>query len=291
MERAALRASVRFGCLIGGLWLACCAVGHDVDDESVSQASLFERGLLPTATATGTGLVPTGLPSATGTGPAATVPAPTGSATAPAPTATSPAATATGVPTGMPGVMPFGMGMPGASAADAFIDDLEDGDETIAALAGRSGAWFLFNDGSANQTFAIEACDRPSGASACAHSNVSNVPEYAGFGFSLLANEAPYDASAYRGVRFAAKNTMAGAVTVSIVTGASAAADGVPGFEAQAQIGPNWRDFEVTFAELELASWYTGPRVAFDAAELVKVQFMTGAGTSHDIFVDDLEFF
>lgn len=277
---------------MGGLWLACCAVGEDVDDESVSRASLFERGLLPTATASGTALVPTGMPSATGTAPGATAPAPTGSATAPPPTATTPPPTATAMPTGMPGVMPFGMGMPGASANDAFIDDLEDGDETIAALAGRSGAWFLFNDGSANQTFVIDmGCDGPSGASACAHSTVSNVPEYAGFGFSLLADETPYDASAYRGVRFAAKNGRAGAVTVSIVTGASAAADGVPGFEAQVQIGPNWRDFEVTFAELELASWYAGPRVTFSATELVKIQFMTGAGTSHDIFVDDLEFF
>jgi hypothetical protein len=194
---------------------------------------------------------------------------------------------------------PFGGGMPGGNTpggnmtASTLIDDLEDGDDVIALVGGRDGSWFMFNDGSANQSFEIDtACNRmPPANVVCAHSTVNQVPEYAGLGFSLHADDSPYDASAYQGVRFYGKNAQGGSVTISIVTRASAAATGSPGFEHNVNMSGNWQQFEVRFGQLNLATWYTGAPVTFSASELVKVQFMTGAGSSHDISVDDVEFF
>jgi hypothetical protein len=200
----------------------------------------------------------------------------------------SPTAPSMPAPTGGIGMNPMG-GMLGGAL---LIDDLEDGDEVIATVDGRDGEWFMFNDGRVTQNFEIDtSCNRAPGNTTCAHSTANQVPEYAGFGFALYADESPFDASDYRGVRFYGRNGQAGAVTISIVTAASAAATGVPGFEATVTMSGNWQQHQVTFGQLNLASWYSGPPVAFSSDELVKVQFMTGGGSSHDISVDDVEFY
>jgi hypothetical protein len=176
---------------------------------------------------------------------------------------------------------------------NTLIDDMEDGDEQVATIAGRDGDWFTFNDGGGTQMFEIDtSCDRqPPSSVACAHSNATAFPEYAGIGLSFRQGNLPIDASMYDGIRFYARNGQGGSVTVSILTDSSNGADGSPGFEASINTSTMWQEYTVRFGQVSLASWYTGPSVSFDADELVKIHFYTPSGAAHDLFIDDIEFF
>jgi hypothetical protein len=208
---------------------------------------------------------------------------------------TMPTMTATGMPTG---TMTAGFGFvqnPGSSSA-AFttggwlIDDLEDADDEMFAL---DGSWFSLSDGVGEQTFVMDtACDRdPPHSVVCARSMASGFPDDVGFGFSFLKDDAPIDASAYRGIRFYGKNDPGGRVDVAIVTASSDAAEGSPGFLTSIEMSATWQQFNVVFDELSLASSYRGPLVDFRPDELVRVQIQTVGGVAHDISVDDVEFF
>jgi|GEM_PF-6701458 len=104
-----------------------------------------------------------------------------------------------------------------ATVDDGLLDDFEDGDGRIANIAGRSGAWFTFNDGTGTQTPApmspiVPEIDphstnfflRTTG-DGFASQNVNPAAFGAGVGADLLevgGGPAPYDASKYGGIAF-----------------------------------------------------------------------------------------
>lgn len=192
-----------------------------------------------------------------------------------------------------------GAGGAGGDASTLLIDDMEDDDYILVDVGGRDGFWFTFNDGTGTQTpapgstFTMNTtCDRAPPASAtCACSVVDgSVSQYAGLGFSFHDDDSEYDASMHSGIRFWAKNAQSGNVTFTVLTATSTAASGSPGFETSLALTTSWAQYVVAFSDLSLASWYTGATIAFDATELVKVQFQTGAGQAHDLSIDDVEF-
>jgi hypothetical protein len=177
--------------------------------------------------------------------------------------------------------------------AAKLIDDMEDGDAEVAVREGRGGYWFSFNDGAGTQSLVMnDTCDRdPATSRGCVQSVASEFPEYAGFGFSFDANDAPFDASGFRGLRFHAKGVDTKFVTMSLVTASSEAAAGGLGFETEFAVDSDWQQVNVAFADLQPSNWYTGALVELRSDELVRVEFLTFGGQPHEVFIDDVELY
>jgi hypothetical protein len=120
---------------------------------------------------------------------------------------------------------------------DGLIDDFEDGDGKIANIAGRSGTWFTFNDGSGKQTPAPGEAISPevdpyttnfylhTSGVGFATSTGSPSTYGAGVGANLLevgGTPTPYDASGYGGVTFSYRlSGNQGQVRLNVATSAT----------------------------------------------------------------------
>ncbi len=105
----------------------------------------------------------------------------------------------------------------GATVDDGLIDDFEDGEGHIANIAGRSGTWFTFNDGTGTQTpvpmssivpevdpYSTNFFLRSTGTGFATGNGSPNIYG-AGVGADLLevaGGPVPYDASKYGGIVF-----------------------------------------------------------------------------------------
>jgi hypothetical protein len=104
---------------------------------------------------------------------------------------------------------------------DGLIDDFEDGDGKIANIAGRTGTWFTFNDGSGKQTPAPGEAISPE-----VDPYTTNFYLHtSGVGASLLevgGTPTPYDASGYGGVTFSYRlSGNQGQVRLNVATSAT----------------------------------------------------------------------
>jgi hypothetical protein len=185
------------------------------------------------------------------------------------------------------------------------IDDLEDNDALLIPVAGRDGAWFTFNDGTATgvQTPASGASFHGvAGGYNSAYAARTYGQGFQQFGSSLAFNfragtpPAFYDARAYKGIRFFAK-APSGTKTVKVVindlnttpNGGICSICFDPFFET-ITLATDWSQYTVMFADMKQAG-YGVPQVAALAAGSVEgVQFSLPPNVSFDFWIDNVAF-
>lgn len=204
---------------------------------------------------------------------------------------------------------------------DLKIDDLEDGDNGVLKIGGRSGYWYTYLDalgsmitpapspaGSATPLKpgttmchgASTKCIIITGTTAMADEALSKYP-YAGVGFDLSNAMKPcvYNASAYTGIKFWARGDVT--VTIKLNTTASASADGGGtcigamcngGFSpagADVLLSPDWTEITLPFATAMAPEWAVpGPP---DKSKLLGLQIQIPPGQTYNVALDDFTFY
>lgn len=272
-------------------------------------------------------IVPSGGSSAVGT--SGSTAAPTGGSSPAATGGSSPAATGGSAPTGTAGTAPTGTGgqMGGALSAcpappaagaigDALIDDLEDKDNGVAKVGGRSGFWYTYVDalgstitpkpdstgaapllpGSTNCHGGME-CIIVSGTTGAADTVGMKYP-YAGVGFDFSNAKKPcvYNGSAYSGIKFWARGDVEITIKVNISATADASGGGTcatgcsNGHGKKVVLTPDWAQVDVPFATImQDPTW--GTQVPFDKASLLSFQVQFPSGGPFNAALDDLTFY
>jgi len=215
---------------------------------------------------------------------------------------------------------------PAAGAiTDLLIDDLEDGNNGVAAVGNRTGYWYTYLDafastivpapapatggvplapGSTNCHGASTKCIMISGTTTMA--DATAVPPkypYAGVGFDFSNAKKPcvYNASAYSGIKFWARGDVA--VTIKLNTTATATADGGGtctgsmcngGFSpagADVILTPEWQQIDLAFATAAPPTWAATLAAHPDKANLVSLQVQIPPGQTYSVALDDITFY
>jgi hypothetical protein len=233
-------------------------------------------------------------------------------------------------PVGSAGSAPTGTAGGGALAAcpsppaagsmtDLLIDDLEDKDNGVAKLGGRSGYWYTYLDafGSTitpkpDATGASPllpgntmchggmACVIISGTTAMQDEVAKKYP-YAGVGFDFSNAKKPctYNGSAYSGIKFWVRGDVA--ITIKLNTTKTSTADGggtcigdgcnggySPG-GIDVPLTGSWQQLDLPFNMLVQPTW--GQVATFDKASLLSLQVQVPPGQAFNIAIDDVTFY
>jgi len=193
-----------------------------------------------------------------------------------------------------------------------MIDDLEDGDTELINQGGRSGAWYVYNDGTktGKQTpVAKEFKLADSGAhksSYSVHTTGSGFTEWgAGIGFDLrnLSNvcngDVPsehYNAEVFNGVAFMAKGNGIIRIKIPIPAvlpvdqGGTCTKDCENAHGRYIKLTNQWHQYQVKFKDMiQDEGW--GASFDFNAAELLAIEFEVLEKVDFDFYIDDIAFF
>jgi len=192
-------------------------------------------------------------------------------------------------------------------AADGLVDDFEDGDNQVAALAGRGGTWWsakdalgsvfthptgslLPSEGGADSAKAMHV----SGKTVTGSNDAWGIEIGANF---INARGGLYDASKYAGLRFKAKATgPTQTVRVNLGDVNTHADTGVcttcwNHFRKDFPLHETWQTYTMRFADLTQRDGWGAPRPAnLFASKLVTVSFALDGGKEFDVWIDDIEF-
>jgi hypothetical protein len=232
-----------------------------------------------------------------------------------------------GTPAGTAGTAPVGTGGGGALAAcpsppaagmatELIIDDLEDKDNAVSKIGGRSGFWYTYLDtygsditpkpdatgaaplvpGSTNCHGGM-GCIIVSGTTAAADETAMKYP-YAGVGFDFSNAKKPcvYNGSAYTGIKFWARGDVEITIKVNITGTADAAGGGTcatgcsNGHGKKVVLTPDWAEIDLPFASImQDPTW--GTQVAFDKTQLLSLQVQFPSGVTYAVALDDFTFY
>jgi hypothetical protein len=201
-------------------------------------------------------------------------------------------------------------------ATDTLIDDLEDKDNGLSRVGGRTGYWYTFAD----PTSTIVPKPDPTGKGAplvpgmtnchggsyCilvsgmtgAEDDVAMKYPYAGVGFDFSNAGKPcvYNGSAYSGIKFWARGDAE--ITIKVNTSATADVSGGGNCMTECNNGhgkkvvltPDWTQIDLPFATImQDPSW--GTQVAFDKSKLLSLQLQFPSGGSFSAAFDDFVFY
>jgi hypothetical protein len=310
-----------------GIWavLACSAEAsgptpqpQQPGNQGGSSATAGSTGMLPIAgTVTGTG-GSTGT-SGSGTGGTGT----SGSGTGTAGTGTAGSGTAGG------GTLAACPTPPAAGmATDLLIDDLEDMDNGIKRIGGRTVFWYAYDDAANAWGSTITPKPDKSGAdplkpgstmchggTACILASGTTAMEdttgatpkypYAGVGFDFSnAAKKPcvYNASAYKGIKFWARGDSAIRIKLNTTKntkmedGGTCIGDLCNGGYSPAGVDviltPTWQEIDIPFATAVAPSWAVDPTAPHpDPAALLSLQVQIPSGQTFSIALDDFTFY
>jgi hypothetical protein len=202
------------------------------------------------------------------------------------------------------------------AASEVLIDDMEDGDHVIRPIGERLGYWFTYNDGTATQMPSGAMFTQSTGVGATATSTKfaeTSGPAFtswgAGIGFDFnnsSSKSCAYDASAYTGIKFWAKGNVAIRATVKIpgttakktngsdagtcVATTTAMCDDHYGLTT-ATLTTTWKEFTLDFAAATFMQEGWGTKVAFDAKNIIAMQFQVAKALPFDFSIDDVTFY
>jgi len=229
----------------------------------------------------------------------------------PAPEAGSGGATAAGG-TGGGGVVGAGTGgkggsggtpSGGSSALGLMIDDFEDGNVTLLPADGRSGAWYMQNDGSGmqlpNQDGMLVALLEPPRESSerGLHTWGGDFFQWGALvraDFDVQLGEAePYDISPYTGVKLWARSGDDGSYQIDVQIATVETDDDCNAcdhYGSSIETTPVWQQFTLPFAAMERDDFGTsGPsEIELDQALGVVVRFPR---EDFDVWIDDVSFY
>jgi hypothetical protein len=191
-----------------------------------------------------------------------------------------------------------------------LIDDMEDGDGTIALIASRSGVWFSFNDKTAGaqdpvsdeETFVMSELAPPRGASHfAARTHGGGFTKWgAGIGFELYSQKA-YDLSRYAGISFWARRapSTTSALRFAMTDAATTPRGGQcreyadysgcnDHFGADLNLGTAFHRYSFDWAQLQQEGWGDPQPASLDAAHVYGVRFQTDPVEDFDFWIDDV---
>lgn len=197
--------------------------------------------------------------------------------------------------------------------SEHLLDGFEDDDLTLELTGGRSGVWYLFDDGTVGAAGPTPlVCSKLSSAPAqlgmyALHVTATGFTGWgSGLGVDFRAGKKPYDGSKLSGVRFWArvgegKNTRH---RVQVVDGTTDKLGGKcnpaltapDGEKCDDHFGKNliltssWTEYVVPFADLSQIGW-GHPGAALDKTTLYGLQVTAKAKLDVELWLDQIEFF
>ena len=202
-------------------------------------------------------------------------------------------------------------------ATELLIDDLEDGDGLISGAGSRVGSWYTYNDGTVGATQVPAPLSpfkgkAPGSTATPKFAATTSGPKFttwgAGMGFTFNnpgAKACPYNASAYKGIKFWAKsNTTAIALkamikipgtTPTTADSGTCVASTTVKCEDHYYLKPApmlttaWAQYDLAFASAAQDGF--GAVVPFDKASIIAMQFQVAMSVAFDISIDDLTFY
>jgi endoglucanase len=191
------------------------------------------------------------------------------------------------------------------SCPTGSIDDLEDGNQQIAAHDGRAGYWYTFADEEGTSIAPdgeFETTDQGAAGSKRAARIAGHTADgknvWAGMGFSFANPKLPYDASKYRGIAFYARHAK-GSTPVVKVRLSDTNTDPVGGkckecwndFGTQLVLTPEWKRYVLLFDEIAQEPGWGEQKEAVASGELLELKWQIGTrNVDYDIWVDGIEF-
>ena len=207
----------------------------------------------------------------------------------------------------------------GAPAVTEMIDNMESQTGITAAINGRGGFWFVYDDGTDGGTLAppvgspgpnlIAAITPPRGTSNfAAHVQGMGFAVYAGIGFDMAdmgSTKQLYDATAYQGFRFWARSSTGPIVVRFSVPDVNTSSTGKvctacgDNFGVNLTLTNGWTQFVVYYTQLAQQGFGhpngsdPGGPTALAASQVYGCQFQVTNQTAtmpFDIWVDDIDF-
>lgn len=184
-----------------------------------------------------------------------------------------------------------------------LIDDFEDGDGKILPNDGRSGSWYVSNDGTGMQAPKGDVKPEPlmperDGSERALHTSGRNFRIWgAVLGANLRAegnSNQPYDASRYTGVRFWARSGdgMKRSAYLSLPTSETTRCPGCRDhFGTKFEYEREWKEFRLPFSEMKQRGVVGMPRPKFDARQIVAIEFTFDVNVEFDLWIDDIGFY
>jgi hypothetical protein len=190
---------------------------------------------------------------------------------------------------------------PAGGVRNPLLDDMEDGDMNVLPYDGRSGSWYGYGDMNGVQTGPTNVrLFPPRDASRRAMYTVGRGFSSWGAGIGFVLNgSCPYDASAYRGIRFRAwagfaidlglrVNLNTAAIT-PLEFGGSCSAQCWDSHGMDVVVYDEWGLYTIAFSELRQLG--LGKAVRFDPSQLMAVNFQVGPYPEFQLWIDDVEFY
>jgi hypothetical protein len=197
-----------------------------------------------------------------------------------------------------------------------LIDDMEDGDHLVAAVGIRNGGWWVASDGTSTTTPPADQAPNPERilGGRCESKAGMRVTgsDFTGWGAVMSATFyytdaiQPFDASAFRGIRFWARvgednnSTVRAQVQDSsthLNGGVCNPQSGTPdecynGFGASlTSISTEWQKFEIDFSTLTQRSGWGYQADAINPAALYGIEWNLDPNRTFDLWIDDVWFY
>src|SRR5882724_4241441 len=292
------------GLVMSGALLAGCAA--DSTSDTPATGGTPGQGGSSSSSAGSASVAPS---AGTGTGGSVGPSGGTASAAGGSPTAT--ARTSSGAGGGAPA---------GCAATDAMllISDFETGKAEVAAVAGRSGSWFLFNDGTGMQ-LPMKIANTPlpaeaGGACQSAFGFHTIGQNFTVWGFGLGtdlaaktgADRTPYDLTPYTGIALRAKADKVASFRLSIsddgtapegkqctdTTDKTNPARCGDYFGKEFMLTADWQDLQMSWADMTQRGWGLPIAAGFGAAHAytfrLQVKGTAAAPANFDLWLDDV---
>ncbi len=194
----------------------------------------------------------------------------------------------------------------GECTKGALIDDGEDNNNQGAVSDKRGGYWYTYADKlgttiapSGNFAMSEGGAEKSKFAARMNGKVGTGDILYAGMGLSFTDPKAAYDASCCKGISFWAKKAGAGTGNVRFKVGdvntspeGGACKQCYNDFGADLSLTPEWKKYEIAFADMKQESGWGEQKSAIEAGRIYQVQWQVKeAGAEFDIWVDDIQFF
>jgi hypothetical protein len=191
------------------------------------------------------------------------------------------------------------------------IDDFEDGDAAILELQGRSGGWYVANDGRGMQTppggtpLVPSALVPARGSSARgAHTFGGPFSTWGALIGTVFASNAntgvPYDLSGYQGLRLWVRSGATSALAAKQVRlnlrtpptmmggGCTVCSDH---FGAEIPLTSKWTQISVPFATLKQVGYGRPMLTSADLTQAIAIELLFPVNVSFDLWLDDIELY
>jgi hypothetical protein len=190
-------------------------------------------------------------------------------------------------------------------AVDGLVDDFEDENGQLSALAGRDGYWWTKHDDKGSTVGPEPFIPSDSGGDGLAMRAVGKTATGgddawgAGFGANLLSRrDGVYDASKYVGISFRAKVGEGSTRQFRFSIGDANTHPNIGickscwnHFGKDLTVTNQWKEYRILFSEVQQRLGWGDPRpAALTPSKLVAIDWSVTGGQAYDLWIDDIQF-